>query len=88
MSSKSFQLLAKITGSLVNVRVMLMISFQLDVAIDGADEVDSKLNLIKGGGGCLTQEKIVASCAKKLIIIADSRWAVLVIISYLVTICM
>lgn len=43
----------------------------LDVCIDGADEVDSNLNLIKGGGGCLLQEKIVASCAKKLIIIAD-----------------
>ena len=34
---------------------------QLDVAIDGADEVDRNLNLIKGGGGCHTQEKIVAS---------------------------
>lgn len=43
----------------------------LDVCIDGADEVDSQLNLIKGGGGCLLQEKIVASCAKELIIIAD-----------------
>lgn len=44
---------------------------QLDIAFDGADEVDSGLNLIKGGGGCLTQEKIVASAAKKLVIIAD-----------------
>ncbi|XP_012543725.1 ribose-5-phosphate isomerase isoform X2 [Monomorium pharaonis] len=44
---------------------------QLDCAIDGADEVDSDLNLIKGGGGCLLQEKIVASCAKRLVIIAD-----------------
>lgn len=43
----------------------------LDVCIDGADEVDNQLNLIKGGGGCLLQEKIVASCAKKLVIIAD-----------------
>ncbi|XP_012283374.1 ribose-5-phosphate isomerase [Orussus abietinus] len=43
----------------------------LDCAIDGADEVDSELNLIKGGGGCLLQEKIVASCADRLIIIAD-----------------
>ncbi|CAH1783433.1 unnamed protein product [Owenia fusiformis] len=46
---------------------------QLDLVIDGADEVDSSLNLIKGGGGCLTQEKIVASCGKKFIIIADYR---------------
>lgn len=43
----------------------------LDVAIDGADECDIKLNCIKGGGGCLLQEKIVASCAKYLVIIAD-----------------
>ena len=49
------------------------IDLQLDVAIDGADEVDLDLNLIKGGGGCLTQEKIVASCAKYLAIIADYR---------------
>lgn len=46
---------------------------ELDVAIDGADEVDSELNLIKGGGGCLTQEKIVAACAKSFIVIADFR---------------
>ncbi|XP_064420703.1 ribose-5-phosphate isomerase isoform X2 [Latimeria chalumnae] len=46
---------------------------ELDVAIDGADEVDSDLNLIKGGGGCLTQEKIVAGCAKCFIVIADFR---------------
>jgi len=45
----------------------------LDVAIDGADEVDEKLNLIKGGGGCLTQEKIVASCAGKFYVVADFR---------------
>uniref|UniRef100_A0A1A9WIG3 ribose-5-phosphate isomerase n=1 Tax=Glossina brevipalpis TaxID=37001 RepID=A0A1A9WIG3_9MUSC len=44
---------------------------QLDVAIDGADEVDNDMILIKGGGGCLLQEKIVASCAEKLIIVAD-----------------
>lgn len=43
----------------------------MDCAIDGADEVDSDMNLIKGGGGCLLQEKIVASCANQLIIVAD-----------------
>mmetsp|Transcript_17158 Transcript_17158/g.33626 ORF Transcript_17158/g.33626 Transcript_17158/m.33626 type:complete len:238 (-) Transcript_17158:278-991(-) len=46
---------------------------ELDVAIDGADEVDDDLNCIKGGGGCQTQEKIVASCAKTLVICADYR---------------
>ncbi|KAF7995079.1 hypothetical protein HCN44_004551 [Aphidius gifuensis] len=44
---------------------------KLDCVIDGADEVDADLNLIKGGGGCLLQEKILASCANSLIIIAD-----------------
>ncbi|EMP26808.1 Ribose-5-phosphate isomerase [Chelonia mydas] len=48
-------------------------SFQLDVAIDGADEVDSDLSLIKGGGGCLTQEKIVAGYAKCFVVVADYR---------------
>uniref|UniRef100_A0A3B1JDM0 ribose-5-phosphate isomerase n=1 Tax=Astyanax mexicanus TaxID=7994 RepID=A0A3B1JDM0_ASTMX len=46
---------------------------ELDVAIDGADEVDASLTLIKGGGGCLTQEKIVAGCAKHFVVIADYR---------------
>nr|XP_034990569.1 ribose-5-phosphate isomerase isoform X2 [Zootoca vivipara] len=46
---------------------------ELNVAIDGADEVDLDLNLIKGGGGCLTQEKIVAGYAKSFIVIADYR---------------
>ncbi|KAI9906725.1 hypothetical protein PsorP6_003386 [Peronosclerospora sorghi] len=45
----------------------------IDVTIDGADEVDLQLNCIKGGGGCLVQEKIVAFAAKKLVIIADHR---------------
>ncbi len=45
----------------------------LDLAIDGADEVDKKLNMIKGGGGALTREKIVASVAKQVVIIADEK---------------
>lgn len=44
---------------------------QLDVAIDGADQVDNELNLIKGLGGALTREKIVDDLAKRLIIIVD-----------------
>jgi ribose 5-phosphate isomerase A len=43
----------------------------LDLAIDGADEVDPDLNLIKGGGGALLREKIVAQAAKRLIIVVD-----------------
>jgi ribose 5-phosphate isomerase A len=46
---------------------------QLNVCIDGADEVDEQLVLIKGGGGCLTQEKIVASASERLVIVADYR---------------
>ncbi|EJD75542.1 ribose 5-phosphate isomerase A [Loa loa] len=47
-------------------------TLDLDLCIDGADEVDSNLNCIKGGGGCLTQEKIVQASAKKFYIIADA----------------
>ncbi|CAG0914272.1 unnamed protein product [Notodromas monacha] len=43
----------------------------LDVTVDGADECDKKLNCIKGGGGCLTQEKIVAYFSKKMVVAAD-----------------
>jgi ribose 5-phosphate isomerase A len=46
---------------------------EIDLDIDGADEIDKNLNLIKGGGGCLVQEKILASNSKELIIIADFR---------------
>ncbi|TDG49373.1 hypothetical protein AWZ03_004241 [Drosophila navojoa] len=46
-------------------------NYKIDVYIDGADEVDSSMVLIKGGGGCLMQEKIVASCAKTVVIVAD-----------------
>ena len=45
---------------------------QIDVTIDGADEFDPELRLIKGGGGALLREKIVASATREEIIIADS----------------
>ena len=45
---------------------------ELDIVIDGADEIDAKLNLIKGGGGALLREKIVANSAKRMIVIADN----------------
>lgn len=44
---------------------------KLDVAIDGADEVDPALNLVKGGGGALLREKMVEVCADKFIVIVD-----------------
>ena len=43
----------------------------LDLTIDGADEFDANLNLIKGGGGALLQEKIVATASDQMIVIAD-----------------
>jgi ribose 5-phosphate isomerase A len=43
----------------------------IDVAIDGADQVDPQLNLIKGGGGALLREKIVAANARQMIITVD-----------------
>ncbi|CAM2069514.1 ribose-5-phosphate isomerase RpiA [Sulfidibacter corallicola] len=45
----------------------------LDLTIDGADECDPRLDLIKGGGGALLHEKIVASASRRLVIIVDSR---------------
>jgi ribose 5-phosphate isomerase A len=45
---------------------------ELDIVIDGADEFDAQKRLIKGGGGALLREKIVASAASEMIVIADS----------------
>src|SRR6266852_2884723 len=45
---------------------------EIDITIDGADEIDPKLNLIKGGGGALTREKVIATASKKMVVVADS----------------
>lgn len=45
--------------------------WEIDVAIDGADQVDPGFNLIKGGGGALLKEKIVAASAKQFIVLVD-----------------
>ena len=44
----------------------------LDIDIDGADEIDPHLNLIKGGGGAHLREKVIAAASKKMVVIADS----------------
>ena len=44
---------------------------ELDLYVDGADEIDPQLRLLKGGGGALLREKIVASCARHFVVIAD-----------------
>lgn len=46
---------------------------EIDIAFDGADEVDESKNLIKGGGACLFQEKLVSTAAKTFIVVADYR---------------
>ena len=48
---------------------------RLDITVDGADEVDPALDLIKGGGGALLREKIVAAASDRMIVIADdTKW--------------
>ncbi len=48
---------------------------RLDLTVDGADEIDANLELIKGGGGALLREKIVAAASDRMIVIADeSKW--------------
>lgn len=55
---------------------------QLDVCFDGADEVDEELNLIKGGGACLFQEKLVAIKSKKFVCVAG-EW----LLSFIYSLC-
>jgi len=45
---------------------------QIDIDIDGADEIDPQLNLIKGGGGAFLREKVVASVSRRFVVVADS----------------
>lgn len=52
---------------------------ELDIAIDGADEIGPDLALIKGGGGALLREKLVASAARRFVVIADIRKRVAVL---------
>jgi len=48
---------------------------RLDLTVDGADEIDHALNAIKGGGGALLREKIVAAASDRMIVIADdTKW--------------
>jgi ribose 5-phosphate isomerase A len=48
-------------------------ALHIDLTVDGADEVDRNLAMIKGGGGALLREKVVAAFSRRLVIIADSR---------------
>ena len=51
----------------------------IDVTVDGADEVDPDFNMIKGGGGALTREKLVAQASKKRIMLVDESKLVAVL---------
>ncbi len=56
------------------VRVVDLLEFpELDLCIDGADQIDENLNCIKGGGGALTREKVVSQASKRFVIIAEGR---------------
>ena len=52
---------------------------EIDITLDGADEVGPKLNLIKGGGGALLREKVIATASKKMVVVADSSKVVSVL---------
>jgi ribose 5-phosphate isomerase A len=52
---------------------------EIDITIDGADEIDPQLRMIKGGGGALLREKVVASASKKMVAVVDSAKAVAVL---------
>lgn len=67
-SNQTAELAAKLSIPLVELSEVEAI----DLTIDGADEFDANLNLIKGGGGALFREKMVARTSKNVIIIADS----------------
>jgi ribose 5-phosphate isomerase A len=67
-SSSSTQRLANKLGLKLG---SLDVHEKLDLVIDGADEVDPNFNLIKGGGGAHTREKIVASAARQVVIVVD-----------------
>ncbi len=68
-SSKNSEILAK---SLAIPIIDFQQTSTIDVTIDGADEIAPGLALIKGGGGALLREKIVASASKKFVVVADS----------------
>ena len=66
---------SKETATLARQQGIILIdadnAWEIDVAIDGADQVDPRFNLIKGGGGALLKEKIVAASAKQFIVLVD-----------------
>ncbi|MBX9652261.1 ribose-5-phosphate isomerase RpiA [bacterium] len=71
-TSKASEALARVAGIPV---IEPFRGLHIDVAIDGADEIDPSLTLIKGGGGALLREKVIANNASHFLVIADSsKW--------------
>jgi ribose 5-phosphate isomerase A len=66
---------SEVTAQLAREAGITLVDFddypEIDVTVDGADEIDDELRLIKGGGGALLREKIVASASEQVVIIAD-----------------
>ncbi|MGC2575534.1 MAG: ribose 5-phosphate isomerase A [Candidatus Nitrosopolaris sp.] len=74
--NKSLKLVAtsiqiKIEAEGVGLRISDESSVDIDVVFDGADQIDSDLNMIKGGGGALFREKVIISAANRVVILAD-----------------
>jgi ribose 5-phosphate isomerase A len=63
----------QLEGQKVGLELSPLTRTGVDLVVDGADQVDERLNLIKGGGGALLKEKVLLSNAKKSIIVADER---------------
>jgi ribose 5-phosphate isomerase A len=61
----------KIEAERVGLRISDESSVGIDVAFDGADQIDSDFNMIKGGGGALFREKVLISAANRVVILAD-----------------
>ncbi len=68
-SERSFQLAKEGGIPLLNIDEVQ----SLDLTVDGADEIDSKKRMIKGGGGALVREKILAAMSKEMIVIVDEK---------------
>src|SRR2546422_4610992 len=63
-------------AALVGIPILTELVGPIDLAVDGADEVDPELNLIKGRGGALFREKLVAAAAKRFVVVVDASKAV------------
>ncbi len=71
-SNESTQRLMRYGIKVLSLNELIAQGLSLPVYVDGADEINPRLQMIKGGGGALTQEKIIASVALRFVCVADS----------------